>query len=282
MKRNPRVYKGSPCLICHQEATPVSFHQFYYRRPQTYLTTMMSALGIRASTFRAWSHSLPARFSMVQPRSPSLCRAISTTPFVCTDGHIETPSNAELRAAQDQASVSPLAPIGVAAAVEAKANPSSVPARPKIFDEFALRDRVGIISGGNRGLGLEMAMALCEAGARAVYCLDVTKEPSEDWVAVKDFVGKMGSRLEYMSVDVRDQKAMWGVGEKIGDKEGRMDFCVAAAGILKQHTPCLGYPEKQFRDVSTNTVPFAMLTNNAQSGHGYQCKWCIFHGPGCW
>ena len=62
--------------------------------------------------------------------------------------------------------MSPLAPLGVEAALKAKEDPSFVP-RPKIFDEFALTDRVGLVSGGNRGIGLETAIALAEAGARA-------------------------------------------------------------------------------------------------------------------
>lgn len=45
------------------------------------------------------------------------------------------------------------------------------------------------------------------------------------------------------------QAAMWKIGQDIGDKEGRMDACVAAAGILKSHTDCLEYPASQFREV---------------------------------
>ncbi|KAF5353000.1 hypothetical protein D9758_007954 [Tetrapyrgos nigripes] len=223
----------------------------------------MYTFGSRLSTLRPSFSRLATRVPSVHPQTQFLCRPISSTLSACSDGNVETPPNAQLRDMQSENSVSPLAPIGVAAAVQAKADPSSVPVRPKIFDEFALRDRVGMISGGNRGLGLEMAMALCEAGARAVYCLDLNKEPSEDWVTVKDFVGKMGSRLEYVSVDVTDQNAIWGAGEKIGDKEGRMDFCVAAAGILKAHTPCLGYPEKQFRDVMNVNVNGVFFTAQA-------------------
>ena len=33
--------------------------------------------------------------------------------------------------------------------------------------EFALTDRVAMVSGGNR----EMTIALCKAGSRAVYCI---------------------------------------------------------------------------------------------------------------
>ncbi|KAK7039205.1 hypothetical protein VNI00_010110 [Paramarasmius palmivorus] len=170
-----------------------------------------------------------------------------------------------LRAPKEQ-SVSPLAPIGVAAAYDLKLNPSSSSKpRPKIFDEFALTDRVGIVSGGNRGLGLEMALALCEAGARAIYCFDLPKEPSEDWQTVKGFVDKLenGSRLEYASIDVTDQEAIWKKGEEIGDKEGRMDVCIAAAGILKSNTDCLEYPAEQFKQVHDVNVKGALFTAQA-------------------
>ncbi|KAK1236075.1 hypothetical protein PQX77_000665 [Marasmius sp. AFHP31] len=154
-----------------------------------------------------------------------------------------------LRAPKEQ-SVSPLAPIGVAAAYEAKLDPSHKP-KPKIFDEFALTDRVGIVSGGNRGLGLEMALALCEAGARAIYCFDLPETPSEDWQTTKEFVDRLGngSRLEYVSVDITNQVEAWKKAEEVGNKEKRMDVCIAAAGILKAHTDCLEYPSPQFQQV---------------------------------
>ncbi|KAK7460481.1 hypothetical protein VKT23_009200 [Stygiomarasmius scandens] len=196
--------------------------------------------------------------------SASHCRVPFTRRFISTTVPIwNEPSNAKLRVAQSKVSESPLAPIGVAAAVRAKEDPSSGPANSKIFDEFALRDRVGIVCGGNRGLGLEMAMALCEAGARAVYTFDLPETPSEDWKAVKEFVGKLGSRLEYVSVDGTDQKKIWEIGESIGDKEGRMDFCVAAAGILEEPTPCLSYPEAQFRKVMSVNVDAVLFTAQA-------------------
>ncbi|KZT28576.1 NAD(P)-binding protein [Neolentinus lepideus HHB14362 ss-1] len=157
-------------------------------------------------------------------------------------------------------------PMGVVAALGHAKDPSITPQPTLLNREFSLDDRVGIVSGGNRGLGLEMAMALLEAGARAVYCFDLPKEPGEEWKAVKEYVAKMelgngktGGRLEYVSADVTDQKGMWAKAEEIGDKEGRVDVCVAAAGILKSHTDCLEYPAEQFRqvlDINTNGVLF--------------------------
>ncbi|KAI0253955.1 hypothetical protein BJV78DRAFT_1190541 [Lactifluus subvellereus] len=150
------------------------------------------------------------------------------------------------------------------------------PVKPTLWDEFALRDRVALVSGANRGLGLEMALVLVEAGARAVYCVDLPAQPGDEWVAVAEYVKRMrtgsgatagagasaeggggGGRLEYVSGDVRDQKAMWRIGEEIGDREGRMDVCVAAAGILRSHTDCLEYPAEEFEEVmnvNTNGV----------------------------
>ncbi|KIM59415.1 hypothetical protein SCLCIDRAFT_1020584 [Scleroderma citrinum Foug A] len=166
----------------------------------------------------------------------------------------------EVRQRAKAQSAPSIGPLGIEAALEAKANPTIQP-RPKIFDEFALTDRVALVSGGNRGLGLEMAIALCEAGARAVYCFDLPEETSEEFNASREYVSRLGnnSRLEYFSADVRNQELLWKKAEEIGDKEQRMDICVAAAGILKAHMDCLEYPGEQFReviDVNTTGVLF--------------------------
>ncbi len=121
------------------------------------------------------------------------------------------------------------APIGVDAALKAPSSgmsdaidscsinrsngiciPGPAPTPTLLSKEFSLADRVGLVSGGNRGLGLEMAYALIEAGARAVYCIDLPKTPSEDWQKVHAYAarlhGKGGEgRLEYISADVTDQ-----------------------------------------------------------------------------
>ena len=71
-----------------------------------------------------------------------------------------------------------------------------------------------------------------------------------------------GSRLEYVSVDVRDQHVVWRKAQEIGDREKRMDVCVAAAGILKSHTDCLTYPAEQFKEVGWfDLFPFENLTD---------------------
>ena len=191
-------------------------------------------------------------------------RSISNCAVRC-DGNNVSDNNSNNAAATSAAaqprsqSQSPLGHIGVEAALATSGTGQGQKevVRPTIWDEFALEDRVALVSGANRGLGLEMALVLIEAGARAVYCVDLPAQPGNDWVAVSEYVKRMvgtdgakkGGRLEYISADVRDQKAMWKIGEEIGNREGRMDVCVAAAGILKAHTDCLEYPGEEFEEV---------------------------------
>ena len=67
-----------------------------------------------------------------------------------------------------------------------------------------------MVSGANGDIGLEMALALIEAGARAVYCVDLPEKPSATWEKVREYArqleGKAGEgRLEYISCDVTNQ-----------------------------------------------------------------------------
>lgn len=90
--------------------------------------------------------------------------------------------------------------------------------KPTLFPhEFSLTDRVALISGANRGLGLEMALALIEAGARAVYCIDLPKTPGEEWEKTRLYAEKMQGkagegRLEYLRGNVTDQVRDVGCG----------------------------------------------------------------------
>lgn len=116
------------------------------------------------------------------------------------------------------------------------------PPRSNLLPEFSLKDRVVIVSGGARGVGLTQAEALLEAGA-VVHAIDRLPEPAKD----SDFgrvadraASELGSRMSYHRVDVRDQKALGAVVGGIADKEGRIDGLIAAAGI-QQETPALEY-----------------------------------------
>ncbi|KAF8881829.1 hypothetical protein CPB84DRAFT_1817219 [Gymnopilus junonius] len=99
-------------------------------------------------------------------------------------------------------------------------------------------------------------LALAEAGA-IVYCLDLPEKPDANWTKVQEFVNKkltgdshgvLKGRMEYMPCDVTKQQGMWDLVEGIAEKEGRMDICVACAGILKGEE-VLQYPGEEFKKI---------------------------------
>ena len=113
-------------------------------------------------------------------------------------------------------------------------------ATKKRMPEFNLTDKVVLVSGGARGLGLTQAEALLEAGA-TVYALDRLPEPSPDFYRVqKRAAEELGTTLHYRQIDVRDVEALNKTVADIAETHGRMDGLIAAAGI-QQETPALEY-----------------------------------------
>ncbi|KIM37184.1 hypothetical protein M413DRAFT_279098 [Hebeloma cylindrosporum] len=137
-----------------------------------------------------------------------------------------------------------------------------------VLSMFALPGRVALVTGGVRGIGLEIALAYAEAGA-TVYCLDLPAHPSEDFIKVQAHVAALPAlsigilkgakrRLEYTSCDVTHQKEMWAVVERIAEKEGRIDVCLCNAGVLHA-ADVLEYPAEDWQkihDVNINGVLF--------------------------
>ncbi|KAF8879067.1 hypothetical protein BD779DRAFT_1168007 [Infundibulicybe gibba] len=145
--------------------------------------------------------------------------------------------------------------VGVAAALA-----SSPPVRTALA-QFSLSGRVALVTGGHRGIGLEIALALAEAGA-IVYCLDLPSTPESDWLKVQAYadslplVDGVRGQLKYVSGDVTNQEAMWQAVRDIVAKEGRIDVCMANAGIFRGEE-CLDYPADKFKqmiDVNVNGV----------------------------
>jgi len=149
--------------------------------------------------------------------------------------------------------------VGVAAALA-----SETPTRTA-FSQFSLIHHVALVTGGHRGIGLEMALALAEAGA-TVYCLDLTPQPDEDWLKVQAYAAQLPpldggnkGRLEYVRGDVTDQAAMWEAAEKIAVKEGRLDICLANAGIahMDECLECSAADFQKVIDINVNGVLFS-------------------------
>jgi gluconate 5-dehydrogenase len=92
---------------------------------------------------------------------------------------------------------------------------------------FSLSGRAAIVTGGSRGLGLEIAEGLAEAGASVMLCAR-----REQWLtpAVSALRGR-GFRVEGSVCDVSDQKQVEAVVAATIEKFGRIDILVNNAGI---------------------------------------------------
>jgi NAD(P)-dependent dehydrogenase (short-subunit alcohol dehydrogenase family) len=92
---------------------------------------------------------------------------------------------------------------------------------------FDLQGRAAIVTGGSRGLGLEMAEALAEAGASLMICAR-----REQWLtpALDELRGK-GFRAEGLVCDVTNEEQVGAVVDATTAAYGRLDILVNNAGI---------------------------------------------------
>ncbi|CAK7265447.1 Exopolyphosphatase [Sporothrix epigloea] len=131
-----------------------------------------------------------------------------------------------------------------------------------VLPEFSLKDRVIVVSGAARGLGLVQAEALLEAGAR-VHALDILPEPSAEFAVVAQRAEtELGTSLTYHCINVREEQKLNDLIKAIADKYGRIDGLIAAAAI-QQETPALEHSAADFDKIMGVNVTGVFLTAQA-------------------
>ena len=98
---------------------------------------------------------------------------------------------------------------------------------PSLGSLFDLSGRVAIVTGGSRGLGLEMAEGLAEAGAALMLCAR-----REEWLtpAMADLRGR-GFKVDGMTCDVANPAEVQAVVDQTIRVYGRLDILVNNAGV---------------------------------------------------
>jgi len=95
------------------------------------------------------------------------------------------------------------------------------------LDAFSLEDRVAVVTGGSRGIGEEVAVAMAEAGADVV---PVAR--SEDALAeTVERVGEAGGESMVHTLDVTDRAAVGATFETVEEELGPVDVLVNNAGV---------------------------------------------------
>lgn len=119
---------------------------------------------------------------------------------------------------------------------------------------FSLASQGVLITGGARGLGLCIAIALLEADASAVYCLDILPSPDPaEWSKAEALAKQKGAKLAYRQLNITDaaavEKVIGGIYEENDSNDGiKLSRFFGAAGIQLM-CPAVDFKEGDFRRV---------------------------------
>ena len=208
----------------------------------------------------AVARRLPCALRHVKVHVPSISRALSTSHAFRKSSTLEDPPRGNEPKTPGREPPAPPAQEGEILHKDMAS--ASFLGTTKRLPEFNLTDRVVLVSGAARGLGLTQAEALLEAGA-TVYALDRLPEPSPDFYRVqKRAAEELGTTFYYRQIDVRDVDGLNKIVATIGDKHGRMDGLIAAAGI-QQETTALDYTAKDANMMFEINVTGVFMTAQA-------------------
>lgn len=97
-----------------------------------------------------------------------------------------------------------------------------------ILEQFKLKNRVALITGGNRGLGKAIALALAEAGGRVAL---TSRDTERAQAVAAEIEASTGQMCRGYGCDVTDQAQAEGVVSQVVADFGQVDILVNNAGI---------------------------------------------------
>lgn len=117
----------------------------------------------------------------------------------------------------------------------------------KTLDYFLLTNRVALVTGGRRGIGRAIAMAMAEAGADIAIC-DLVDENGEFETLTAD-LKKMGRKCLTIKADVSKSEQVQAMVKKVLAVYGKVDILVNNAGIAGEAATILDLKEEDWNAV---------------------------------
>jgi 2-deoxy-D-gluconate 3-dehydrogenase len=105
-----------------------------------------------------------------------------------------------------------------------------------VLDRFRLDGQVAVVTGGSRGIGKAIALALAEAGAHIAV---VSRTPDPE---IEKRILALGRRYVHHPADLIEREQTKGVIPGILHTMGDLDILVNNAGIIRR-SPLVDYPE---------------------------------------
>jgi NAD(P)-dependent dehydrogenase (short-subunit alcohol dehydrogenase family) len=131
------------------------------------------------------------------------------------------------------------------------------------FKPFDLTGKVGLVTGGNSGIGLGMAEGLAAAGADV--CIWGTNEQKN--AAAAEHLQQFGSRVLALRCDVGDRDQVRSAFAQTLERFGRVDACFANAGIGGRGTPFKDMTMDEWREVFRVNMEGVVHTFQAAIAH---------------
>jgi NAD(P)-dependent dehydrogenase (short-subunit alcohol dehydrogenase family) len=118
--------------------------------------------------------------------------------------------------------------------------------------------RIALITGANKGIGLEIARQLAEAGVSVIIGARNSERGNE---AVKD-LSSQGYRATFIKIDLNDEATIAAAAGTIAADFGRIDILVNNAGIVDAHDgpPSAALPAAVRRIIDVNFIGTLAVT----------------------
>ncbi|KAF5613234.1 D-arabinitol 2-dehydrogenase [Fusarium subglutinans] len=117
------------------------------------------------------------------------------------------------------------------------------------FKLFSLENKTVAITGGARGLGITLAIAVVEAGG-SVACLDILEEPSPaEWARLNKIATANKASVSYRKCDVTEEQSVETAMKEIAaeaDLSGAPFWGTIACAGIQQQIAALDYPAADF------------------------------------
>lgn len=134
------------------------------------------------------------------------------------------------------------------------------PAETGVLNLFSLKNKVALITGGSRGIGLGAALGLAEAGADIAITYNTSSPQHIEALATKFHA--LGVKFLAYQCNVCKKDDILKCMERIVAEFGRVDIVVPNAGIAS-HTAAEDFPEDEYRAIMDVNLDGAFFTAQA-------------------
>ena len=130
-----------------------------------------------------------------------------------------------------------------------------------VLSQFSLKGKIAAVTGGARGIGVEIVRGLAEAGADVALLYTSSKDAHETAAKIAE---ETGIRVRTFKCDVANREETLGVINQIASDfgNGRLDVVVANAGVCA-NIPSLEYTKETWRKNNSVNLDGVMWTAQA-------------------